>query len=398
MLHRILFSLAALTAAWAGGIEYLRRRPAAPAAALATTWCPWDPELWMDRAASDPQQARAWLDRAVALETYHAPSRIQRAAWAETDGDLPRAQRLLDEALAADRRFAPHWALLNFAYRQNDDTLFWRTAAPALGMSHRDRTPLFELLWRRQPNGPWLASHVVPPHPPILLQFSRFLSQKGDLATARAVFRRLLDLPYLSPAHSNAGPIATTEERRDLGLVLCDLSWDHGEPAAAVETWNALVEHRLLPYQRSGNALPPLQNPRFDFPALRQGFDWRPLRDPGPVIDLEPGGRFRWDGIPPGSQPVLSQHLALTPGRQYRFRYRCSGAPSGSWRWEVVPPRSDTPLATTSLSSCRSEGSDLDLTFPSGPDGFLRLRLVAPAQDSASHFTLADFRLDPVNP
>jgi hypothetical protein len=380
MLRRILFSLAALGAAWAGGIEYLRSRPA-----LATAWCPWDPELWMDRAASEPNHARAWLDRAAALETYHAPARIQRAAWAE-------------QALAADRRFASHWALLNFAFRQDDAPLFWRIAPHALRMSHRDRTPLFELLWRRQPDGPWLASHLLPPHPPILLQFSRFLSQKGDLATARAVFLRLLHLPYLSPAHANAGPIASTEERRDLGLVLCDLSWDHGEPAAAVETWNALVEHRLLPYQRAGNALPPLQNPRFDFPALRQGFDWRPLPVPGAVLDLEPGGRFRWDGFPPGNQPVLSQHLALTPGRHYRFRFHCSGAPSGSWRWEVLPPRSNTPLATTSLGTCQSQGSYLDLLFPAGPDGFLRLRLLATAQDSASHFTLADFQLDPVNP
>lgn len=398
MVRRILFLFAALAAAWAGGIEYLRGRVGPQAAALATSWCPWDPGLWLDRAALEPEQARAWLDRAIAAERFQSSARIQRAGWAETDGDSALARRLLEEAAAADRRFASQWALLNFAFRQKDNGLFWRTAPHALQMSNRDRTALFELLWRQRPDGAWLASHLVGSHPPVLWQFSRFLSRKGDLRNARSVFRRLLDRPYLSPAHANAGPIATMEERRDLGLVLSDLSWDHGDPTSAAGIWNDLVERRLLPYRPAGPPHPPLQNPRFDFPPLRQGFDWRPLSEAGAQWACEPGGRFRWEGNPAGAEPVLSQHLALAPHREYRFHFRCSGTPSPEWRWEAAPPRSAAPVSTTSLGSCLGEGAYLHMVFPSGPDGFAQLRLVAPPRGPATYFTLDEFRLEPVRP
>jgi hypothetical protein len=74
---------------------------------------------------------------------------------------------------------------------------------------------------------------------------------------------------------------------------------------------------------------------------VQEGFDWK-LVAPGTVglSQLEHGGmRLEFDGRQPETCDLLSQYVALQPGRKYQLktRFRTQGIPPGSGlRWSIV--------------------------------------------------------------
>lgn len=70
--------------------------------------------------------------------------RLGKAALAEMDGQQQQAELELLGAAAADRRFAPAWALAQFYHRQNRTQEYRVWLIRAAEMSYGDRTALFE--------------------------------------------------------------------------------------------------------------------------------------------------------------------------------------------------------------------------------------------------------------
>jgi hypothetical protein len=229
---------------------------------LAWLWRDGDPvERELRLAEMDPDREVEHWRRALHLRprTWEALHGLALAA--ETSGDKESARRLFDQMYAVNRTFGPAWARLNHLARTGDSEAFWPAARQAFQMSHRDRRALFELCWRIKPDGRHLLDHAGT-RPPVLFDATRFLMDR-DLPAARVAFVRLLDQPYLSEAETNAGRVATAEERRGLGLDLCDLDLDLGHFPQAWEIWQAMGKHGLLGI------------------ASGRGFDWRKMEPKG---------------------------------------------------------------------------------------------------------------------
>lgn len=250
---------------------------ASSAVAAGLTWRAWQGNdgvgklLWL--AETDPENETRYWRQALAQRPRTWEALVGLALEAESQGDRAEARRLLDRAVAVNRTFRTQWARLNFLARTVQDTVqdtaqntaqeadFWPAARQTFAMSHRDRRALFELCWRMRPDGSFLLREVIGNRPPVLLDATQFLMEK-DLPAARLAYARLLEAPYLSVAETNAGRVATAEERRGVGLDLCDLDLHHGHRREAWATWQGMRRRNLLT-ATSG-----------------RGFDWRPETRP----------------------------------------------------------------------------------------------------------------------
>jgi hypothetical protein len=220
---------------------------------------------------------------------------------AEGRGEAERAREFHARAAEVNRTFRPGWAQLSFFARVGDVDAFWRAAPAVFEMSHRDREALLALCWRVQPSGRRLLA-VAGRRPPVLFDVTRFLLRQ-DLAAARLAYAGLLEQPYLPLAAANAGAVATREERRALGLDLCDLDLDRGDRAEAWRTWKAMARRGMVdPQVGRGFAwrLPKGEAAR-GVDAYLDGGEWRVSLDGGQVAN----STVFWRYLPPDSSPEL---------------------------------------------------------------------------------------------
>lgn len=213
-------------------------------------------EIALRAAETQPAEEEIHWRRALDLRPRTWEALLGLAWRAESEGREREARQLYEQAYRANRMFRVAWARLNFLARSGHPTEFWPAAREAFRMSHRDRRALFDLCWRMQPDGEFLVREVIGIRPPVLFDAAQFLMSR-DRPAARLAYARLLEQPYLSLAETNAGRVATEDERRGLGLDLCDLELDLGNRPEAWAIWQRMGRHGLLRE------------------ATGRGFDWR---------------------------------------------------------------------------------------------------------------------------
>jgi hypothetical protein len=161
--------------------------------------------------------------------------------------------------------------------------------------------------------------------------------RKEDLEGARRVFHRLVDLPVGSVHRSNAGRVATREERRALGLDLCDLLFDRRDPAGARRVWQALGHAGLTP-ARIDSA--------FERTPSGRAFDWRIENPPGVEQRLESGWRIEFSGRQADRIRLMWRWLPFDRSQAARIvtEFAPGGPAEGLW-WRVTVPGPETELA-----------------------------------------------------
>lgn len=309
-------------------------------------------ELWphhgaIHRALADlePAKESQHLLHAAEWKPRAAEPLIALSLIDESRGDYSAALNRMERAAALDHGFRPVWAKLNLLARRTfstgrDEPALWTTARQAFATSHRDRQSLMELCWSLRPDGSFLVNQLIGRRPPVLFDAVGFLMNQHQLAAAHTAFLLLLEQPYLSLGETNAGQVATADERRQRGLDLCDLQLHLRDASSAWQTWQALQKKGLL------DSLP------------GRGFAWR--RAEGETKGIEAASDHRaWQLHFTGDQadvvPLLWRYAPpLAPGR-YRVALEPTPPPGLVFPPELVV-RPGTP-ARVDLTYRRQPGT-----------------------------------------
>ena len=304
-------------------------------------------------------QADAALSEAARVSPYSAAVWIEVGLRAELAGDLDRAQSCLLRAAAVDKTFLPRWTLINYYLRRRDPENFWPWAREASRTVYGDPRPLFRLCWRmtREPEVIWRGLSL---RPDTLGPYLDFLLDEDRLEAAAPAARVLLE----------AGARGETPAL----LRYCERLIEWSRLSEAVEIWNGLASRRWIPY---GELAPQqgisLANADFARPFSGRGFDWRPGEAKG--IELQRLGseqalRVGFSGLQPERCEILSQRLALEPGRGYRFRFehRSAGLPDPSGlRWRLLDLRTGAELWSVPAGPPGADWSERRLAFSMPP-------------------------------
>jgi hypothetical protein len=240
----------------------------------------------------------------------------------EFNGDKRGAEKLLMNAIHADRQLRPSWALANFYYRQGDTAHFWPQARECLRLialagyttGRYDPAPIFQLCWSMQADAATILANAVPQDQRIQEIYLNYLISKGRVDAEEGVAARML-------------PTATADDMWVLVPYINSLI-AAGRAETAVRDWNVLIDRKLLPYQ----PLEPskgvsLTDGSFQSGPSGVGFDWRTVY-PDPIrfsfLEHDHTYRFEFDGSEPAEVNLLSQTLPLLPNRRYRLasKYR----------------------------------------------------------------------------
>jgi len=322
----------------------------------------------------------AELKTASLLSPHESRYWIRRAFRAEVEQKYDESQRLLTEASRVDRGFDPRWALMNYYFRRNNLTEFWKSAKAALEMSYGDLDPLFRLCLSANPD-PSFTAQMLPPRRTVLLAFFTYLLQHNMTESTGQM----------------AAQLASSAGTDDVPLLLnyCDREMGHDDPSS-LSVWNRLCERRLVDFSE----LDPdrgkiVTNPDLVAGSLRDGFDWKygvTADIAASPLDTGQGISFEVTGFQPDSVVLLEQEIPLTPGRQYavNYEYRVIGErPDSGLQWIVrrsqgndtggTPPRAvSSPLSGSEwhtehllFSSDRLDAGRLVLIYRRSP-GTLR--------------------------
>lgn len=344
-----------------------------------------------ERSGQDPVPL---LRRAAALSPADASIRIHLGLREELAGRIAVAEAELLQAARLSRKYLPRWSLANFYFRQGRRESFWYWTREALEVSYGDRTPLFELAWRLEPDPRFLLEKVIPSRRAVQSDFSWFLLDRGAPEAASRLMAVLA--------------AAAEIEERERWLAATDRLIEAGAGWAAAEVWNGLCRRGLLPY-------PPLEpqagltitNSDFSLWTTGRGFDWKVSGIEGVyVTPARPAGwRISLTGRQPERCEILRQTLLVGARKRHRLecRYRAEfrgldrGTASGL-RWRIRAPdggllaesgwlRSGGDREALEVQLERDGAAVLALEFervPGGvrPEGFLELAAVraAPAE------------------
>lgn len=315
---------------------------------------------WAELTTDRGQARSGALARALALNRWDSALWIELGLEAEMAGDFSRAERRLLEAARVDKSYQPRGALANYYFRRGEEGKFWRWVREAVAMAYADPAPLFRMCWTLTGDAELILSRAIPDRVRAWRAYLHFLLAQGRLEAAAAVAERIIG--------NGAG------EDVPLLLSYCDRLLESRNGEAAVRLWNRLREKGLIAYPASrpgsGEAL---TNGEFLVPPRSQGFDWRLAPIEGVAIsrdETERGLRVSFTGKQPERCEVLSQIVALRPGRGYRFRYeyRTSGIAAGSGlRWRVFDLTKAEELLAESGHLSREGWAEESLAFTAPP-------------------------------
>ena len=196
------------------------------------------------------------------------------------------------------------------------------------------------LCWRFT-SDPAQILRYIPHHRLILAGYLRFLLENNRAGVASTAAR----------------PLSEIASPEDLALLLTYL-----DQSPDLSVWNTLCRRALLPYAELDPARGPiLTNPDFRAAPLLHAFDWRVTNtaDLAAARTAPAGLRMTLSGQQPESCELLSQPLAVTPGRRYRFQfdYQTSGiAPKTGLHWIIAG------AMTPDLSSDTQRTATFDFT------------------------------------
>jgi len=290
-------------------------------------------------AETNPERAKAALEKAVALNPSDARSWIDLALRSEVEGDIKRAKRCLLRAAEVDNQYLPRWSLANFYYRENDSERFWIWAKRSSEMLYGDPAPLFRLC-DDVADGGNLIERLDLRTPDLQASYLNYIMARGRNKLLASVAGRVL--PHRRPTDV---PIL---------LTACDRLIQLGAVEDALAIWNSLADSRQIPYRLlSPSADPTVTNDEFSIAPSARGFDWF-LPDVAGVSasrEDESGGiRLTFTGRQPESCLVLSQLIPVTENTRYEaeYRYNTSGiADLAGLSWSVEFPDSKDTAPTS---------------------------------------------------
>jgi len=286
---------------------------------------PGNARYWIEVANSkkpDDSSADDALDRARKLNPHDPAVWIQSGLRAESRGERARAEAFLLRAELLSRQCEPQTMLANFYFRAGDQPHFWPRVKRALACATEDRKPLFDLCWNMTPNGSFILREAMP----------------GAAAAGRDFLQYLLSHNRLDAAEAVSLTVAARAGAADRELLLryTDRMVDAGRWDAALVSWNALCERKILPYEPLDRERGPwLTNGTFGAPPLNAGFDWHIPKIGGVSVSRckSPNAlRIDFSGEQPEECEVLRQYVPVRPLRSYALKgvYRLSGIASGA--------------------------------------------------------------------
>ena len=318
--------------------------------------------------ASDPEEAKSLLQKAVRLNPFDAASWIQLGLLCEAGNDLPQAEESLLQAAQVDSTFLPGWSLANFYFRHQQTDRFWNWAQRAVQMAPDDASPLFRLAWFASPNASEIENKLQMKRPAVEAQFVNFLITQGDAPAVAQAASHLL--------------AASSGESTDVLLSACDWLLAQKRPELALGLWNGLAKRISYPAPRVGSLV---TNSSFGRPPISHGFDWHVMTVDGvsSYWNADPNVLgFEFSGEEPDGFTLMTQTVPVQAGKSYALTvdYRSGGiAPGSGLSWAISDERTGAVLARTpSLSSEleRETGDQTNACFRA-PDGatFIRLSL-----------------------
>jgi hypothetical protein len=271
-----------------------------------------------------------------------------------------------------------------------------------MSSTRTDLTPAFELCWRASDSGKEILDKAIPDDPDVHRSYFGYLLQTHP-EDAPAVWQLL----------------APRLERRDveMGARFADALLVRGQVEPAVQVWNHLCRHELMPCRPLDPARGPvLTSGRFRPAPSALAFDWRLPEMDGidsqvENLDTEPGLSIRLNGAQPESADLLWQWAPVEPNRTYhlRFRYQTSGLPSDTglyWSvWDATLPQGPPSILVRGLPLRASpdQWADSEATFRTAPKTRL-MRLVFGYQRSLGTtraegvVSLLDVDVEPTSP
>ncbi len=169
---------------------------------------PNDPRNWYllgrsylyDLEQPDPAKAMEALRKSVALDPYSAEALLDLANAYDSEADVAQAL----EAYRAAQRVYPLsadvcWSYGNFLLRQGQQDAAFSQIHQALELEPKRASEAFALAMRVQPDVNVLLDQVVPANAAVYLPIVQSLSVAGEIATAQAVWKRLLALHQKVP-------------------------------------------------------------------------------------------------------------------------------------------------------------------------------------------------------
>lgn len=307
------------------------------------------------------------LQLATELSPRESRYWIRRGFRAEVEQKYADSERYLLEARRVDKGFDPRWALLNYYFRRDRASEFWKATTDALEMSYGDLSPIFRLCLLVN-DDPKVTKAALPPGRRQLYGFFAYLNSIG----------RLDDAAPLAP---ELAANATTEET-PVFLDYCERQIGHSA-GSALAVWNSLCDRHLLPF----TSLSPsdgriVTNGDFAI-SSHQGFDWRFGSVGGVRVNPDSGGEtITFDGNQPDQAILLEQKIPVTAGQSYsiEYEYRLHNAPQDSGlRWIVQKGAANiTPPQEPIAASAALQGNDWQtgrFIFTAEEDGIDRLSL-----------------------
>lgn len=334
---------------------------------------PRDARLQLRLAQSGLAPAEPAFREAIRAAPRWGEAHLAYAAWLESEGRLPEAERRYLQAAGLDRGMRPRFALANYYYRLGHHAAFlaWSKRAAAVPRANLDG--IFALVGRAAPDSPTALRDILPAQPEVWRQCLDYHLRRQQWRTVRWV----------------AGRLAGQARREDAGRLLwyADFELLFGDPPLSLRVWNRLVRAGCAP----GPALDPLSgpwlaNPSWEEAPTHRAFDWRIREEDGASVTI--AGRPRvlrleLSGKQPAAGDFVQQFLYLTPGWRYRFAFqaRAEGlAPQPGLNWVVLDGRTGAPVAELPLTASAWKAFALDFRCPPDqPLVRLALRYVRPA-------------------
>jgi hypothetical protein len=267
-------------------------------------------------AELDPADARATLERAVAINARCSSAWISLGMLEDSAGDSASAERCLLRAARIDHQYLPAWTLANFYFRRGNRDLFWEWVSRAAALTYDEFPPLLRLCDQFEPDPARMLAHlggVRRLRPPYLA----FLIGENRLDAAQQVARRMSEDRANDPYLIN----------------LADRQLGAGNTDAAIELWN--VASGFGPIGPSAGSI--LTNGNLARVPLNLGFDWRLGQAEGVASNWRPSELiFTLSGSQPETCVLLEQTICLVPGHfRLRFDYMTRGALSAGIRWSL---------------------------------------------------------------
>ena len=275
-----------------------------------------------------PADGVAALNGAVARNPVNPQLRLESAEVLEAAGRNGEAETRLLEAVSLDRTATARVLAAEFYFRRGDEAHFLGSARGALAVAEKGDAEIFREYWAIS-NGQ--VGDVVPNRPEILPDYLDFLIDSRRFDAAERVGTELMRV-----RRDKKGRAARVL------MKYCTAMAREGRAEQAVAAWNWLARERAIPYAALGERA---QEWVTDGDFQRElgdgaGFEWRRTDAVfSEWVEKSRELRVTFSGKQPERCEVLSQEVALWPGREYwlrvKYEMRGIGAESGL-RWKVA--------------------------------------------------------------